>query len=58
MRKLHCKKYYSKKYNIITKDVVVPRLDGTIGFMGEDGKQYCTMEEDLVPIKAETEESM
>lgn len=51
MKNHNFKKYYSQKYNVKTKGVVVPLLDGTIGFMGEDGKQYNTVEEDLVLIE-------
>lgn len=47
MKNHNFKKYYSQKYNIKTKGIIVPRLDGTIGFMGEDGKQYNTTQDDL-----------
>ena len=55
MRKHNFNKYYSKKYNVKTKGLVVPRLDGTIGFMGDDGKQYHTTKEDLILIEKGTE---
>lgn len=51
MKKHDFKKYYSQKYNVKTKGVIVPLLDGTIGFMGEDEKQYNTTKEDLIPIE-------
>ena len=51
MKKHDFKKYYSQKYNVKTKGVIVPLLDGTIGFMGEDEKQYNTTKEDLLPIE-------
>lgn len=47
MKNHNFKKYYSQKYNIKTKGIIVPRLDGTIGFMGEDGKRYNTTQDDL-----------
>ena len=53
MKKNNFKKYYSQKYDIKTYGLVVPLLNGTIDFIGEDGKQYNTNKEDLILIEEE-----
>lgn len=53
MREFNFKKYYSKKYDIKTFGLVVPLLNGTIDFIGEDGKQYNTDKNDLVLVEEE-----
>lgn len=53
IRRHKFKKYYSKKYKVRTYGLVVPHLDGTMGFTGEDGKQYNTIKDDLELIENE-----
>lgn len=55
LRKHNFKKYYSKRYKVKTYGLVVPLLDKTVDFEGEDGKYYNTTKDDLVLIENEEE---
>lgn len=51
VKKYNFKEYYCRKYNIKTYGLVIPLLDGTVDFYGEDGKQYNALKEDLTLIE-------
>ena len=55
IRKHNFKKYYSKRYKVKTFGLVVPLLDGTVDFEGEDRKYYNTTKDDLALIEEEDE---
>ena len=53
IRKQKLNKYYSKKYKVKSYGLVVPLLDSTVDFEGEDGKYYNTTKDDLELIENE-----
>lgn len=55
IRKQKFNKYYSKKYKVKTYGLVVPLLDSTVDFEGEDGEYYNTTKDDLELIENEEE---